>query len=97
MATPSQPVDSIILPGYPLQDSLSDDLRNGVTWLRDSFLEELHEPDVATLLQSLETTEEQLRALEQQEAQAKGEIKRIKGLTTPTGKFNVYNRTNHVT
>ena len=25
------------------------------------------------------------------------EIKRIKGLTTPTGKFNVYNRTNHVT
>ncbi|HIJ27892.1 MAG TPA: hypothetical protein HPP91_05085, partial [Gammaproteobacteria bacterium] len=22
---------------------------------------------------------------------------RIKGLTTPTGKFNVYNRTNHVT
>jgi len=25
------------------------------------------------------------------------EIKRIKGLSTPTGKFNVYNRTNHVT
>ena len=25
------------------------------------------------------------------------EIKRIKGLTTPTGKFNVYNRVNHVT
>ena len=25
------------------------------------------------------------------------EIDRIKGLTTPTGKFNVYNRTNHVT
>lgn len=25
------------------------------------------------------------------------EIKRIKGLTTPTGKFNVYNRTHHVT
>lgn len=25
------------------------------------------------------------------------EKKRIKGLTTPTGKFNVYNRTNHVT
>ena len=25
------------------------------------------------------------------------ELKRIKGLTTPTGKFNVYNRTNHVT
>ncbi|MCF6216206.1 MAG: nitrite reductase [Emcibacter sp.] len=25
------------------------------------------------------------------------EIKRIKGLTTPTGKFNVYNRANHVT
>jgi nitrite reductase (NO-forming)/hydroxylamine reductase len=25
------------------------------------------------------------------------EIKRIKGLTTPTGKFNVHNRTNHVT
>ena len=25
------------------------------------------------------------------------EITRIKGLTTPTGKFNVYNRTNHVT
>jgi nitrite reductase (NO-forming) / hydroxylamine reductase len=25
------------------------------------------------------------------------EVKRIKGLTTPTGKFNVYNRTNHVT
>ncbi|RLA06316.1 MAG: nitrite reductase [Gammaproteobacteria bacterium] len=25
------------------------------------------------------------------------EIKRIKGLTTPTGKFNVFNRTNHVT
>ncbi|MCW9024293.1 MAG: nitrite reductase [Gammaproteobacteria bacterium] len=25
------------------------------------------------------------------------EIKRIKGLTTPTGKFNVYNRSNHVT
>jgi nitrite reductase (NO-forming)/hydroxylamine reductase len=25
------------------------------------------------------------------------ELNRIKGLTTPTGKFNVYNRTNHVT
>ncbi|MDH3632619.1 MAG: nitrite reductase [Gammaproteobacteria bacterium] len=25
------------------------------------------------------------------------ELKRIKGLTTPTGKFNVHNRTNHVT
>ena len=25
------------------------------------------------------------------------EKKRIKGLTTPTGKFNVTNRTNHVT
>jgi nitrite reductase (NO-forming)/hydroxylamine reductase len=25
------------------------------------------------------------------------EIKRIKGLTTPTGKFNVYNRANHKT
>ncbi|MCK5383253.1 MAG: hypothetical protein KAJ65_05775, partial [Gammaproteobacteria bacterium] len=25
------------------------------------------------------------------------EKKRIKGLTTPTGKFNVHNRVNHVT
>ena len=31
------------------------------------------------------------------DAQTLKEIKRIKGLTTPTGKFNVYNRIHHVT
>ena len=52
-----QPVDSIILPDYPIHSSLTDNLLNGVTLLRETFGKELNDPDAASLLESLESTE----------------------------------------